>query len=135
MLKIYGIRGRTQAVIKFPLNNGKANLPCEFKHGRIGAGQGNRPCTYATSDETEQNIIENSDFYKSKMVFLYRGEESKPAQEEAPKEPEYVPGVTSREEAIAYLKGKGAKATNLKDDASIKKFMDKIGVAFPNFDF
>ena len=42
--------------------------------------------------------------------------------------------MTSREEAVAYLKANGAKATNLKDDESIKKYMEKIGVIFPNYE-
>lgn len=141
MLKIYGIHGRTQAIIKFPLNDGKAWHECEFKHGRIGAGLGNRPATYPTSDETEQNIIEDSRLFKENLVFLHRiaGDDGKPTPETpapAPvQEPEYVSGVTSREEAIEYLKAHGAKAVNLKDDAAIKKFMAKINVAFPNFEF
>ena len=136
MLKIYGIHGRTQAIIKFPLNNGKAYLECEFKHGRIGAGMGNRPATYPSSDITEQNIIEDSPFFKHNMVFIHRisGDE-KPAETKSAAAPEYVPSVTSREEVIAYLKANGAKATNLKDDESIKKYMAKINVAFPNFEF
>ena len=139
MLKIYGIQEKTQAIIKFPLNNGKAWLSCEFRHGRIGAGLGNRPATYATTDETEQNIIENSAFYNSGQVFLYRssGEETKAkATATAPAvEPQFIPEVYSREEAIQYLKANGAKATNLKDDEAIKKFMAKINVVFPNFSF
>lgn len=139
MFKIYGIHGKTQAIIKFPLNNGKAWLSCEFRHGRIGAGMANRPATYATTDETEQNIIENSNFFKTGHVFLYRssGEESAPAAAPtAPAvEPKFVSEVFSREEAIQYLKTNGAKATNLKDDEAIKKYMAKINVEFPNFSF
>lgn len=136
MLKIYGIHGRTQALIKFPLNNGKAWLECEFKHGRIGAGIGNRPATYPTSDITEQNIIEDSPFFKENIVVLHRvAFEDAPAKakEEAPAAGgTAVTGVTSKEEAIAYLKQNGAKATNLKDDESIRKYAAKIGVHFPN---
>jgi len=138
MLKIYGIRGKTQAIIKFPLNGGKAWLPCEFGHGRIGAGLGNRPATYATADETEQNIIQNSALFQAGQVFLYRtsGEEKAKANAPAPvEEPQYVSDVYSREEAIQYLKANCAKATNLKDDEAIKKFMAKINVVFPNFSF
>lgn len=139
MLKIYGIHGRTQALIKFPLNNGKAWLPCEFKHGRIGAGIGNRPATYPTADITEQNIIEDSLMFKQKLVFIHRisGEDTAKADVPAAPvvEPEYVASVTSREEAVEYLKSCGAKALNLKDDAAIKKYMAKINVAFPNYEF
>jgi len=137
MLKIYGIHGKTQAILKFPLNDGKAWLSCEFAHGRIGAGMGNRPATYATADETEQNIIQNSDFFKSGYVHLFRtsGTETKNSAPEPVVEPKYVSDVYSREEAIQYLKSNGAKATNLKDDEAIKKFMAKINVEFPNFSF
>ena len=137
MLKIYGIHGRTQALIKVPRNNGKAWLECEFKHGRIGAGLGNRPATYPTSDKTEQNIIEDSPLF-GQLIFLYRvaGDDApKPKDTPAAPELEYVTGVTSKEEAVAYLKTRGAKAVNLKDDEAIKKFMAKILVAFPNYEF
>lgn len=137
MLKIYGIHGRTQALIKFPMNNGKAWLQCEFKHGRIGAGLANRPATYPTADITEQNIIEDSPLF-GQLVFIYRiaGDDApKPKDTPAAPELEYVSGVTSKEEAVAYLKTRGAKATNLKNDDSIKQFMAKIGVAFPNYEF
>ena len=132
MLKIYGIHGRTQALIKVPVNNGKAWIECEFKHGRIGAGIGNRPATYPTTDVTEQNIIENSPMF-GQIIFLHNvaAEETK----ETPIEAKAVTGVTSKEEAVAYLKANGAKATNLKDDAAIQKYMEKIGVFFPNYSF
>ena len=138
MLKVYGINGRTQALIKVPVNHGRAWIECEFKHGRIGAGIANRPATYPTSDETEQHIIEDSPFYGN-MIFLYRAAGSD--EQKSNNEPEQKPfntavtSVTSKEEAVAYLKANGAKATNLKDDASIQKYMEKIGVIFPNFSF
>lgn len=137
MLKIYGINGRTQALVKFPLNNGKACLQCEFKHGRIGAGMRNRPATYPTADITEQNIIEDSPLFGT-LISLYRvAGDDVPTSKETPSVPEleYISGVTSKEEAVAYLKTRGAKATNLKDDESIQKYMAKIGVAFPNLEF
>ena len=43
-----------------------------------------------------------------------------------------VPDVTTKEEAVAYLKSKGAKAVQLRDDEAIKRFMAKVGVSFPN---
>ncbi len=136
MLKVYGIHGRTQALIKVPVNNGKAWINCEFKHGRIGAGIGNRPATYPTADVTEQNIIENSPFFGS-LIFLHRvaaAETPAVAKQDTPAVPAAaaVTSVTSKEEAIAYLKQNGAKATNLKDDESIRKYAAKIGVHFPN---
>jgi len=133
MLKIYGIHGRTQALIKVPVNNGKAWIECEFKHGRIGAGIANRPATYPTSDITEQNIIENSPLF-GHLIFLHRLAAASETKAE-PVSAVAVPSITSREEVVAYLKSNGAKATNLKDDAAIKKYMEKIGVFFPNYEF
>ena len=139
MLKIYGIYGRTQAVVKFPINHGRGWLECEFKHGRVGAGLANRPATFPTNDPVKQAIIESSPYYgQSVVLFRAVGDDTKnkPADTiSSAAEPEYVTGVTSREEAVAYLKAKGAKATNLKDDAAIKKYMDKIGIIFPNYEF
>lgn len=135
MLKVYGIHGRTQAVIKVPVNNNQAWLECEFKHGRIGAGLGNKPATYPTSDATEQNIIENSPLF-GPLIFLVRQSAEEPKADKAaaaaavPVTP--ITSVTSKEEAIAYLKQQGAKATQLKDDEAIAKYAAKIGVSFPN---
>ena len=58
----------------------------------------------------------------------------KPAASASPADPVdvKVPGVTTREEAVAFLKQRGAKATNLRDDNAIKSYMSKIGVSFPN---
>ena len=147
MLKVYGIHGRTTAIIRIPAgNSGKAFLECEFGRGRMGVGPANRPATYATADPAKQMIIENSPLYGKtiKLIRYYEDENDNqqsqsaaapavaPAEKEKPTE---VPGVESREDAIAYLKAHGAKAVNLKDDESIKKFMAKSGVVFPNFEF
>ena len=45
---------------------------------------------------------------------------------------ETLEGIETKEEAIAYLKSKGAKATSLKDNDAILKYAEKIGVSFPN---
>ena len=154
MLKVYGIHGRTTAVIQIPIDKaGRAYLECEFGRGRMGAGPANRPATYATRDETKQAIIENSPLFASGKIKLVRAyEEEKPVKAKtgaaprskaaagitppAPKPEPLGPveGVTSREEAVEYLKAHEAKATNLKDDESIKSYMAKIGVTFPNLE-
>lgn len=135
MLKVYGIHGRTQAVIKVPVNNNQAWIECEFKHGRIGAGIGNKPATYPTNDTTEQNIIENSPLF-GPLIFIVRQSAETPVAEKEAAEPAPqvtpITSVTSREEAIEYLKQQGAKATQLKDDAAVAKYAAKIGVSFPN---
>ena len=41
--------------------------------------------------------------------------------------------VTTREEALVYLKKNGAKATDLIDDDAMKAYMAKSGITFKNF--
>ena len=141
MLKVYGIPGRTTAVVRIPTANNKAWLILEFKRGRHGDGQTERPCTYVTADPTEQHIIENSSYYGGliKLVRSYdaAGQEvAAPLATEKPSAakvvPTSVPDVKTREEAVAYLKRRGAKAANLKDDDSIKAYATRIAVTFPN---
>lgn len=139
MLKVYGIHGRTTALIRIPAGkSGKAYLECEFARGRMGVGPANRPATFVTTDPVKQAIIEGSPLFGGviKLVRSYEEEgESQPVKTKAAEdkvEVTAVAGVTCREEAVAYLKAHGAKATNLKDDESIRKYMAKIGVTFPN---
>ncbi len=135
MLKVYGIHGQTQAVLNFPINDGKAWFTAEFGRGRIGAGMQNRPATYTTSNPVIQGIIENSAEFGHliKIVRVTEDSDAKKAAAhlEAPALAAH-PEITSKEEAIAFLKANGAKATQLKDDESIQKYATKIGVFFPN---
>ena len=135
MLKVYGIHGQTQAVLNFPINDGKAWFTAEFGRGRIGAGMQNRPATYTTSNPVIQGIIESSvEFgHLIKIVRVTEDSDAKKAAAhiEAPALAAH-PEITSKEEAIAFLKANGAKATQLKDDESIQKYAAKIGVFFPN---
>lgn len=139
MLKVYGIHGRTTALIRIPAGkSGKVFLECEFARGRMGVGPANRPATYVTTDPIKQAIIEDSPLFGStiKLVRSYEDEvkEEAPVKDASPVLQE-IPGVTCHEEAVAYLKAHGAKATNLSSDTAIKKYMVKIGVTFPNYDF
>lgn len=138
MLKVYGIHGQTTAIIKIPFNGGRGHVECEFKRGVIGRGPNNRPATYATSDKALQGIIEDSPYF-GHLITIVRvsddGTDSKPEPKaETPAGPVVTayPDVTERDEAVAFLKAHGAKATNLKDDEAIKKYMAKINVSFPN---
>jgi hypothetical protein len=133
MLKTYGIHGQTQAVINFPFNEGKAWFTAEFGRGRIGAGPQNRPATYTTSNPVIQGIIENSPEFGHliKIVRVTEDESEKKAAAPAPALAAH-PEITSKEDAIVFLKANGAKAIHLKDDDSIQKFAAKIGVFFPN---
>jgi len=135
MLKTYGIHGQTTAILTFPINDGKASFTAEFGRGRIGAGPQNRPATYTTANPVVQGIIEGSGYFGHFIKIIRVTEDSDAknaaAHVEAPALAAH-PEVTSKEDAIAFLKAAGAKATQLKDDDSIKKFAAKIGVFFPN---
>jgi len=141
MIKVYGIHGRTTAIVQVPAGSGRAWLNIEFKRGRLGLGKSNQAATYSTDDPTIQAIIEDSAMFggliKLMRVYNNGGSEvpaplatEKPAAAEIEKN--IVPDVTTKEQAVAYLKSKGAKATQLKDDESIMKTAAKIGVSFPN---
>ena len=141
MIKVYGIHGRTTALIRIPAGSGRAWLEIEFKRGRLGLGKSNTAATYSTADPTEQAIIEDSPQFggliKLMRVYGEAGREvAAPLATEKPEAAEVqllaVPEVTTKEQAVAYLKSKGAKATQLRDDEAIKRFADKIGVSFPN---
>ena len=158
--KIYGIYGRTTAIVKVPTGSGKAYIEVEFNRGIPNAGPNYRPATYATSDPVEQSILEKSNLFGS-LYTIYRVREdpgvapssqtsvkksaqSRTAKQVAPKttteekeaeEPRVVEEVKTKVEALEWLKQNGAKAINLKDDDSIKAFMAKIGVSFPNVEF
>lgn len=133
MLKQYGIYGQTQAIINFPINDGKAWFTAEFGRGRIGAGMQNRPATYTTANPVIQGIIENSKEFGHliKIVRVSEESEEKKAAEMSPALTAH-PEITSKEDAIVFLKQNGAKATHLKDDDSIQKYAARIGVFFPN---
>lgn len=141
MVKVYGVLGRTTALVRIPTNSNKAYLEIEFKRGRIGYGRNNQAATYSTADRTEQEIIENSQYFGRliKLLRVYNNEGAgispAAATEKAAGavvQKTSVPEVTTQEEAVAYLKSKGAKATDLRSAEAIKKFADKIGVSFPN---
>ncbi len=132
MLKQYGIYGQTQAVINFPINDGQAWFCAEFGRGRIGAGLQNRPATFTTSNPVVQGIIENSKEF-GHLIKLVRVSETDEKKAAAPAPALAAhPEITSREDAVAFLKQHGAKAVHLKDDESIKRYAEKIGVFFPN---
>ena len=134
MLKQYGIYGQTQAIINFPINEGKAWFTAEFGRGRIGAGLQNRPATYTTANLVIQGIIENSKEFGHLIKIVRVSEESEEKKAAVSETPALTahPEITSKEDAIMFLKQNGAKATHLKDDDSIKKYAAKIGVSFPN---
>lgn len=139
MVKVYGIYGRTAAIVRIPIGHGnKGFLECEFSRGRLGLGSADRPATYSTGDDIKQSIIESSSLFGHtiKIVRTYPDAESKKSAKTSPKpKVSDVPDITTRDEAVIFLKAQGAKAVDLKDDDSMKKYMEKIGVVFSNCKF
>lgn len=143
MIKVYGVHGRTTALIRIPAGAGRAWLEIEFRRGRLGLGKSNTAATYSTADPTEQAIIEDSPMFGGliKLLRVY-GEAGKqvaaPLATEKPEAAEVqhtaVPEVTTKEQAVAYLKSKGAKATQIRDDEAIKKCAARLGISFPNLE-
>ena len=195
MLKVYGITGRTTAMLTIPTGNGKAFIKCEFKHGRMGLGIGNKPATYHTSDPVTQNIIETSNEYKKGLIKIVRayndeGSSLSPAElmqmrknpgkngirimprgqkvvaskvstpvpeadpveaepvnivDEEPAAPvetpsegentggESYPEVTTHAQAVAILKAKGVKVSEIRSTENALKVAAKMGIEFPNF--
>lgn len=137
MTKIYGIYGQTTAIIKVPFNGGAGQLECEFRRGVIGRGPNNRPATFAAPDPAVQEIIESSPFFGNKITLVRVINDGGPAvaKKQTPVTPppitEYA-DVTTKEEAVAFLKAHGAKAKDLKDDEAIMAYASKIGASFPN---
>lgn len=141
MIKVYGIHNRTTAQIRINAGNGRSWLELEFKHGRLGLGSKNRAATYSTADKTEQAIIESSNQFggliKLLRVYDEAGENIAPvlatektnAVEIVPTE---EPSVTTYDDAVALLKSKGAKATELRSHAAILSCAAKLGITFPN---
>lgn len=120
------------AKLRIPTGNGKAFLDVEFDRGVPNAGPNYRPATFATSDPVVQKILESSYMFNS-LYKIYKVVSDEPKQApEAKNEIEQLPSIYTMEEAVSYLKGRGAKATQLKDNEAIKKYAEKIGVAFPN---
>ena len=82
----------------------------------------------------EQSIIENSPLFGPLIVLVRTSGGEKREEKAEPVGPQLkaITSVTSREEAVAYLKQNGAKAVNLKDNEAMDKYAAKIGVCFPN---
>lgn len=147
MTKVYGVQGRTSVELTIPV--GKAKMPIEFTKGCLDR-KNYRPATYTTDNKAIQDMIEGSPLF-GRMIKVYKvyGDENgtagasagkkaaaAPAKTPAPTiEPKEYPEVTTLEEVIRILKSLGAKATNLVDEASIKRYMNNKKVSFPNFNF
>lgn len=141
MLKVYGYYGKTTAVLHIPVGRaGKAFIDVEFRGGRANQGHGYKPAVYSTDDPAVQSMIENSSFF-GKSVKLVRSydngsEVAAPLATEQPSaavvEMIEMPDITTREAAVAYLKSRGATATQLRTDSAIQKVAMRLGVSFPN---
>lgn len=156
MTKVYGIYGRT--TVELTLQVGKATLPLVFERGCLDR-KNFRPAVYMTSKPAIQAMIENSPLFGTtiQLVRTFGAREQvettsavsapiKKAPVEKVATPTAAgpnpaptvteaPEVTSLAEAAAYLKAHGAKAANVAGEEAMKKYMAKIGVIFPNFNF
>lgn len=157
--KVYGISGKTTVEINIPV--GRALLSLTFENGSLDR-KTYKPATYSTNKKAIQDMIEGSPLFGKtiKLYKVYGNDETeakvaapapKPAVPKkvkpAPARPEPVNeankewedaddpsnSVTTREEAMAYLKKNGAKATDLIDDDAMKAYMAKSGITFKNF--
>lgn len=154
MTKVYGIYGYTYATIQVPVGTGAAHLMLEFKNGNPHGGAYYAPAVYVSASKTEQEMIESSPLFGHKIILYKVYGEPEPevapaaapqpaaapapapaAEAEAPIEYKEYPEVRSIEDARALLKSLGAKATQLAQESSMKKFMEKNHIKFPNFNF
>ena len=142
MVKIYGMPGRTSAVINIPFNAGKGNLNVEFTRGCIDR-RNYRPATYRCMSEVEQAIIEDSAEFGKSIVLLQTIGEPETKAPDAPSadmeetteaDVKEYPEVTTFEDAVAVLKTiPGVKATQLRNPASAMKLALAKGISFPNY--
>lgn len=162
MTKVYGIYGYTYATIQVPVGTGAAHLMLEFKNGNPHGGAYYAPAVYVSASKTEQEMIESSPLFGHKIILYKVYGEPEPevvpaaapqpaaahapapapapasapaAGTESPIEYKEYPEVRSIEDARALLKSLGAKATQLAQESSMKKFMEKNHIKFPNFNF
>ena len=140
MVKIYGMPGKTSAIINIPFNRGKGNLNVEFTRGCIDR-KNYRPATYRCDNAIEQAIIESSqDFGKNILLLQTIGDAetaTAPVKKDTePQETRQYPDVTSYEEAVAILKSiPGVKAVQLRNPELVKKLAATKGIEFPNYNF
>ena len=136
--KVYGIWGRSRAIVQVKTGSGRAYVEADFDRGIPTEGPNFRPATFSTSDPVVQQIMERSPLFNNLYVLYKVMKHEDPASTESlskePKKTDVEPldGISTKDEVVAYLKSRGAKATNLKDPESILKFAEKIGVSFPN---
>lgn len=159
MAKIYGIDGYSTASYIFGI--GKAQkFRAEFTGGRPDL-DGKHPATYIARSVGQEIAIEHSQLFRDGQIYLYRdtAKAAAPARTNvirmgadalptpAPvidpvvEEPavsaggdiEEHPEVTTREEAVALLKAKGAKASVLRSAEAIQRAAATFGVTFPNW--
>lgn len=159
MAKIYGIDGYSTASYIFGLGKAKP-FRAEFTGGRPDL-DGKHPATYIAKSDGQAIAIEHSTYFKKGLIYLYR-DTSKPATgrgsrtivmgaapapapvQQVEAEEAYVapvaasadveehPEITSREEAVAFLKGMGVKAASLRSNEAIARAAAKNNVSFPN---
>lgn len=123
MLKVYGIHGRTTALIRIPFGStGKGYLECEFNRGRMGMGPANRPATYVTGDPVKQGIIENSPLYGGTIKLVRVYEEEKPAATAAKPVPTVQSPAPVKKTVPAAKKGAKKETPNEPIDLGVESY-------------
>lgn len=159
--KVYAISGKTTVELSIPVGK-KAFMPLVFDKGQTGRKNFRPATFSTNKKYVQDIIENSPYFGSMIKLYKVYGGSSMPipkavasplaspepaapgleddpqvtpaipaADDATPQVTEY-PEVKTKEDAVAFLKARGAKATDLRDNKSLKKFATRIGVAFPN---
>jgi len=131
--KIYAYIGKNFATIDV-YNSRHGRIQISFTGGDMYNKLNYTPAkTKPISDPVLQELIEKSPYF-GKNVILYEKYETE--EQKSDNEPlTEIAEVTDFVSACEYLKeNHGAKATQLKSPAGVKKLAYSIGISFPNWD-
>ena len=131
--KIYAFIGKNYATIDV-YNSKHGRIQISFTGGDMYNKMNYTPAkTKPISDPVLQELIEQSPFF-GKNVILYEKYETAEPKDQTDVLTE-VPEVTDFTEACEYMKEKhGAKATQLKSPAGVRKLANSFGISFPNWE-
>lgn len=132
--KKYGVFGLLEYHAVLPLGGGSVRV--DFKHGSISA-RGIDPATFTTENEVVQQLIEDSDKFKSGRIKLIEKRVIgvvKDESESAPDELSY-PDVKNSQMAKEVLMGEPYKVTlaELPNKEAILAKAEELHVVFPNW--
>ena len=134
-LKIYGINGLLEW--HGTLNSNGIRMKVDFTNGSTTA-YGVAPATFMTKDEVTQNVVENSNEFKSGRIKLLRTvplekEEPAKSKEEAKSTTKEYPEVTGTQKAKEVLQNEyGYDTSQIRSKADAHEAAKKYGISFPN---